>query len=167
MRTYLKREKWRKPNFHNLNHLSSKKSIRFVIRMLWRNLNPDKQSFTWITKSFKIQGRLDYFLVLQELICRCNFTDFSGPTSALTCKPVTTTLSISQRRGIISLIPKKNKDNTILESLRPISLLNVDYKILTKVIAKRIENVLPTLINSDQRLKDATLAFFKIIFYTM
>ena len=60
------------------------------------------------------------------------------------------TLSISQRRGIISLIPKKNKDKTILENLRPISLLNVDYKILTKVIAKRIEKVLPTLINPDQ-----------------
>lgn len=59
-------------------------------------------------------------------------------------------LSISQRRGIISLIPKKSKDKTILENLRPISLLNVDYKILTKVIAKRIENVLPTLINLDQ-----------------
>ena len=59
-------------------------------------------------------------------------------------------LSISQRRGIISLIPKKSKDKTILENLRPISLLNVDYKILTKVIAKRIENVLPTLINPVQ-----------------
>ena len=55
-------------------------------------------------------------------------------------------LSISQRRGIISLIPKKSKDKTILENLRPISLLNVDDKILTKVIAKRIE----TLINPDQ-----------------
>ena len=51
---------------------------------------------------------------------------------------------------LISLIPKKSKDKTILENLRPISLLNVDYKILTKVIAKRIENVLPTLINPDQ-----------------
>ena len=35
-------------------------------------------------------------------------------------------LLISPRRGIISLIPKKNKDKTILENLRPISLLNVD-----------------------------------------
>ena len=59
-------------------------------------------------------------------------------------------LSISQRRGIITLIPKKNKDKTILENLRPISLLNVDYKILTKVLAKRLEKVLPNLINADQ-----------------
>ena len=50
-------------------------------------------------------------------------------------------LSISQRRGIISLIPKKNKDT---------SLLNVDYKILTKVIAKRLEKLLPKIINPDQ-----------------
>ncbi|KAL9968540.1 hypothetical protein ACROYT_G020647 [Oculina patagonica] len=59
-------------------------------------------------------------------------------------------LSISQRRGIISLIPKKNKDKTILENLRPISLLNVDYKILTKVLANRLEKVLPKIINPDQ-----------------
>ena len=59
-------------------------------------------------------------------------------------------LSISQRRGIISPISKKFKDKTILENLRSISLLNFDYKILTEVIAKRIEKVLPTLINPDQ-----------------
>ena len=59
-------------------------------------------------------------------------------------------LSISQRRGIISLIPKKNNDKTILENLRPISLLNVDYKTLTKVQATRLEKVLPKIINPDQ-----------------
>ena len=59
-------------------------------------------------------------------------------------------LSISQKRGIVSLIPQKNKDKTLLENLRPISLLNVDYKILTKSIAKRLEKVLPKIINSDQ-----------------
>ena len=59
-------------------------------------------------------------------------------------------LSISQKRGIISLIPKKNKDKTLLENLRLISLLNVDYKILTKSIAKWLEKVLPKIINSDQ-----------------
>ena len=60
------------------------------------------------------------------------------------------TLSITQRRGAISLIPKKPKDKRSLENLRPISLLNVDYKILTKTIAKRIEKVLPNIINVDQ-----------------
>ena len=37
--------------------------------------------------------------------------------------------------------PKKNKDKSLLENLRPISLLNIDHKILTKSIAKRLEKV--------------------------
>lgn len=59
-------------------------------------------------------------------------------------------LSVSQKRGIISLIPKDENNLTTLSNWRPITLLNVDYKIFTKVIAKRIELVLPKLIHSDQ-----------------
>ena len=59
-------------------------------------------------------------------------------------------LSISQRRDIISLMPKSDSDLTEVSSWRPITLLNVDYKILTKIIAKRIESSLPKLIHSDQ-----------------
>ncbi|KAL9968018.1 hypothetical protein ACROYT_G026343 [Oculina patagonica] len=59
-------------------------------------------------------------------------------------------LSISQRRGIITLIPKADGDLSELSNWRPISLLNIDYKILTKFLAKRIEQYLPKLINSDQ-----------------
>ena len=59
-------------------------------------------------------------------------------------------LSISQKRGIITLVRKPNKDATSLENLRPISLLNVDYKILTKTIAKILGKVLPKIINPDQ-----------------
>ena len=62
----------------------------------------------------------------------------------------TGSLSISQPPGVIALIPKKDKDKSLLENLRPISLLNVDYKIPTKIIAKRIEKVLPRIINPNQ-----------------
>lgn len=41
-------------------------------------------------------------------------------------------LSISQRQGIVRLIPKKDKNLSYLKNWRPISLLNVDYKIATK-----------------------------------
>ena len=56
-------------------------------------------------------------------------------------------LSISQRLGIVSLIPKKNKTLEYLSNWRPISLLNNDYKNTTKVIAIRIEKVLPKIIH--------------------
>ena len=59
-------------------------------------------------------------------------------------------LSISQRLGIISLIPKKNKDLQYLKNWRPISLLNNDYKISTKAIAIRMKRVLPKIIHSSQ-----------------
>ena len=59
-------------------------------------------------------------------------------------------LSISQRRGIITLIPKKHGSHSDLSNWRPITLLNVNCKIATKAMAKRIEASLPKLINSDQ-----------------
>ena len=59
-------------------------------------------------------------------------------------------LSISQRRGIITLIPKEDGSPLDLSNWRPITLLNVDCKIATKAIAKRIESSLPKLVNLDQ-----------------
>ena len=58
-------------------------------------------------------------------------------------------LSITQRRGIISLIPKQ-KDPLNLKNWRPLSLLNQDYKLLAKLIAERIKPHLKKLINIDQ-----------------
>ena len=59
-------------------------------------------------------------------------------------------MSISQKRGIISLIPKKDKDKKYLKNWRPISLLNNDYKIVTKALALQLEKVLPTIISANQ-----------------
>ena len=59
-------------------------------------------------------------------------------------------LSVSHRRGVISLNPKADSGLSELSGWRPITLLNVDYKILAKTIAKRIEPFLPKLIHSDQ-----------------
>ena len=55
-----------------------------------------------------------------------------------------------QKQGIISLLPKKDKNVLRLANWRPISLLNVDYKITSKVIANRMKKVLPDLINNSQ-----------------
>ena len=59
-------------------------------------------------------------------------------------------MSISQKRDIITLIPKKDKNRTLLDNWRPISLLNTDYNIY-KSIATRIAKVLLSLIHEDQR----------------
>ena len=41
-------------------------------------------------------------------------------------------LTTLQKQGIITLLPKKDKDLTSLNNWRPITLLNIDYKIATK-----------------------------------
>ena len=59
-------------------------------------------------------------------------------------------MSISQRRGVISLLPKEDANLLKLPNWHPITLLNVDYKIASKVIATRFEKVLDLLISPDQ-----------------
>ena len=59
-------------------------------------------------------------------------------------------LSDGQRRGILSLIPKKDRDLRYLKSWRPVSLLSTDYKILAKALAKRLQKVIGYLISQDQ-----------------
>ena len=59
-------------------------------------------------------------------------------------------LSISQRRGAIKFIPKKDAELYYIKNWRPITLLNTDYKIAAKAIANRVKSVLPNLINYDQ-----------------
>ena len=62
-----------------------------------------------------------------------------------------TKLHNTARRGIISLIPKINKDARKLANLRPLTLLNVDLKILEKVFANRIDMVIDKLIHQNQK----------------
>ena len=60
------------------------------------------------------------------------------------------TLSSGQKRAVLRLIPKKDKDITQLKNWRPISLLNSDYKILTQVLSIRLQKVLSSIISLDQ-----------------
>ena len=59
-------------------------------------------------------------------------------------------LAVTQRRGLITLLPKKNKPANFLKNWRPIALLNCDYKITTKSIASRMRKVIPRIITHDQ-----------------
>lgn len=60
-------------------------------------------------------------------------------------------LSVTQKQGIITCIPKPNKSRHLLKNWRPISLLNVIYKLASSVIANRIKTVLDSIVHEDQK----------------
>jgi hypothetical protein len=60
-------------------------------------------------------------------------------------------LTDSQRLGVITCLPKPGKDKLYMKNWRPISLLNIDHKILSGVLANIIKNGLDPLISKCQK----------------
>ena len=117
----------------SLEHNFTYEELKEAVSSFSDNKTPGEDGFT---KEFYESF---YDLIWRDLLNSYNAAFQSG------------SLSISQRRGLITtLIPKADGDLTELFNWRPISLLNIDYKILTKALAKRIEKYLPKLINLDQ-----------------
>ena len=65
----------------------------------------------------------------------------------------TGSLSLTQKQGVITCLPKPNKSRHYLKNWRPMSLLNVVYKLASSVISNRVKTVLNLLI----RIKKALL----------
>ena len=58
-------------------------------------------------------------------------------------------LSLTQGQSVVTLLYKKGNKGS-LDNWRPISLLNIDYKIAARVLATRLQKTLSSIISSDQ-----------------
>ena len=105
---------------------------KVVLRTLSSRKSPGEDGFTWEFYNcfFDLLG--------QDLVNCFNEAYVKGE------------MSISQQRGVISLLPKEDANLLKRANWRPITLLNVYYKIASKVIATRFEKVLDLLISHDQ-----------------
>ena len=101
---------------------------------VWRILHPDTRTDGLPAEFYKVFWKD----VSSTLISALNYAYETGK------------LSITQRRGIIKLIPKKDAEPFFIKNWRPLTLLNSDYKIAAKSIANRLKPLLPDLINYDQ-----------------
>ena len=108
------------------------KECQDILCTFKREKSPGDDGFTW-----------EFYNCFFDLLGRDLVDSFNSAYN-------TGEMSISQRRGVITLIPKEDSDLELLNNWRPITLLNLDYKIASKIIARRIEKVLPVLVCSDQ-----------------
>ena len=60
------------------------------------------------------------------------------------------TLPRSMTQGLITLLYKEKGDAALLKNWRPVTLMNVDYKILTKVLTNRLKPHMDKLVSIEQ-----------------
>jgi len=86
---------------------------------------------------------IEFYLAFWDLVGECL-------ADALTFAQEQGQLSTSQKQAMITLLEMKDKDRRFIKNWRLISLINVDVKIASKAIARRLESILPELIHPNQ-----------------
>ena len=102
------------------------------LKQMKNNKSPGNSGFT--TEFYKL-----FFVDIGQLLVRSINDGFQ-----------TNKLSISQRQGVITCLPKEGKNLQNLNNWRPITVLNVSYKIASACITNRLKTILHNLIHSNQ-----------------
>ena len=124
-----------KLNINQANELEgeiTKSEIMKALKRMKNNKSPGSDGYTVEFFKFFSKDLLDF--VLRSI--NYGFNDHE--------------LSSTQRQGIITCLPKGEKSKLYLKNWRPITLLNVVYKLASSCIAERIKKVLDFLISNDQ-----------------
>ena len=135
MDKFLKRDNFPRLNqeeLENINRPITSTEIETVMKNLPTNKSPGPDGFTG---EFYQTFREELTLILLKLFQ----TTAEGET-----------LPNSFYKATITLIPKPEKDITKKENYIPISLMNIDTKILNKILANRIRQHIKRIIHHDQ-----------------
>ena len=116
-------------------NMSSKITIEEMKAVLDNSKNNSAPGMTGLTFEFykKFWSYLGFFLV-----------EAANHSYASKCLPE------KLSSGIISLLPKGDKNKEQLNNWRPLTLLSVEYKLISGCIAKRLGKVMGKLVGSDQ-----------------